>query len=187
MAGVDAAGRAITGALLPEDSFEAEQQVTIALAAWQSTPVCKNVEFRCRIHVSLPERDAVRYEPFAEARRTARLATVLAEDASTDLLRTHLSDVTSARLWWLKQYLDQPGQDLSWKVFDEHVRPLIADAHRPERDIDRLARIILTSTDRISDDPTRLETFLQVLEKTFEIMGWPDLSADVGTLSERPG
>jgi hypothetical protein len=175
----------ITRALLPEQAFEAQQKVTIALTPWQPAS-CRGVAFRGRLEVTLPEPDLARAEEFAAARRAVRLDTVLAEDASTSLCETHLSDITKARLWWLRQNLSQPGSDLSWAAFDEHVRPLVAEAHRPEDDVDRLAHILLTTTGRVSEDPPLREALLQVLQHTFAVMKWPDLAAEIRKLNHHP-
>jgi hypothetical protein len=174
--------RTVTEALAPEEVFRAEQRVRVELANWQPTSRYRDVEFLTRIRASIGRRDAVRAAQFAEMRRSAWMASFIAEDASMAALNTHLSDVSRARVWWLKQQLSQREPDVSWKVFDEHIRPLIADAHRPERDVDRMARILVASTDRISEDPSRLPILLQVMEKTFDFMKWPELSAEVREL-----
>ena len=176
----------ITSALFPEQVFEAQQEVTIALTPWQPASY-RGVTFRGRLELALPESDLARSEEFATARRTARLNAVLAEDASTSLRETHLSNITAARLWWLRQHLGQPGADLSWTAFDEHVRPLVAETHRPEDDIDRLAHVLLMTTDRVSENPPRRETLIQVLQRTFEVMNWPDLAAEIKDLNHYPG
>jgi hypothetical protein len=184
-AGMNKTASDITGVLFPEQVFEAEQKVTMALAPWRPTSAYRDVAFRGQLELTLPERDLVRAEEFTEARRAARLDVVLAEDASASLWESHLSDITRARLWWLRQYLSQPGPDLSWKAFDEHVRPLVAEAHRPEDDIDRLARILLTTTDRVGDDPRLLRTLLQIFQRAFEVMDWPDLAAEINDLNHQ--
>ncbi|MFI0421709.1 hypothetical protein [Spongiactinospora sp. 9N601] len=177
--------RTITQTLAPDEVFSAEQRVRVKLADWQRTSAYRDIEFLTRIRVTLGRRDAVRSEQFADARRSAWLASFIAEDASMAALNTHLADVTRARVWWLRQQLNQHEPDLSWEVFDERVRPLIADAHRPERDIDRMARILVATTDRISEDPSRLPILLQVMETTFDFMKWPELSAEVRELRTR--
>ncbi|MGI8335984.1 hypothetical protein ACRYCC_39080 [Actinomadura scrupuli] len=177
----------ITRDLFPEQVFEAEQSVTVALAPWQPTSAYRDIEYRGRLELTLPEHDLARSEAFAQARRAARLDVVLAEDASASLCKSHLADITRARLWWLTQYLSQPGPDLSWKAFDEHVRPLVAEVHRPESDIDRLAHILLTTTDRISEDPRLQRTLLQVFQAVFEMMNWTDLAAQINDFNHQFG
>jgi hypothetical protein len=175
----------ITRTLVPERVFEAQQAVAIALTPWQPASY-RGIAFRGRLELTLPEPDLARTEEFATARRAARLEAVLAEDASTSLCETHLSNITTARLWWLRQHLGQPSADLSWTAFDEYVRPLVAEAHRPEDDIDRLAHVLLMTTDRVSKDSPLRETLIQVLQRTFEVMKWSDLAAEIRDLNHFP-
>jgi hypothetical protein len=176
----------ITSALFPEQLFEAEQKVTIALTPWQPIEG-QNLVFRGRLQLTLSERDLAHSREFAAARRAALLPMVAAEDASASLRETHLSDITKARVWWLRQYLDQPGSDVSWKAFDEHVRPLVTDSIRTKDDIDRLAHVILTATGRISEDPRQRKTLLQVLEYAFNFMDWRDLASEMSEFEHDPG
>jgi hypothetical protein len=185
LAGAKAAAKSVTEKLLPEEAFEAEQQLTIQLASWTPTPAYGDVEFRGRMRVSLPRPDLARSERFSEARRAGRLETVLAEDAVTSLSEDHLSNITRASLWWLRQHLSQPEPDLSWETFDQRVRPLVAEVHRSKDDVERLAHILLAATGRISEDPILQQRLLWILQQSFELVEWNDLAEMTNELGGR--
>ncbi|RSN66620.1 hypothetical protein DMH08_15665 [Actinomadura sp. WAC 06369] len=179
--------RSITEKLLPEEVFEAEQQLTMALATWMPTPTYSDVEFRGRMSVSLTGPDLVRSERFSEARRAGRLETVLAEDAVVSLSEDHLSDITRASLWWLRQYLSQPEPDLSWETFDQRVRPLVAKVAHSKDDVERLAHILLAATGRMSEDPGLQQKLIWVLRQSFELVEWSDLAEMTDELGQQTG
>ncbi|MFG6200474.1 MULTISPECIES: hypothetical protein [unclassified Nonomuraea] len=187
LAGTKAASRNVTETLFPEEAFEAEQQLTMKLAGWKPTPAYGDIEFRARMYVSMSEPDLVRSERFSDARRAGRLETVLADDAVISLSEDHLSNITRASLWWLRQHLSQPNPDLSWETFDRHVRPLVAEVHSSKDDVERLAHILLAATGRISEEPVLQQRLLWLLKKSFDLVDWSDLAEMTEELERRTG
>ena len=185
-AGINQIASEITEGLFPEKIFEADQRLTMALAKWRRTSVYQDVTYRGSLRLRLSERDRARAEAFTASRRAARLKVVLAEDALESLCESHLADINRAQLWWLNQYLSQPSPDLSWEAFDKHIRPLVASTRRPMDEVDRLAHILLTATDRVSEDPQLKRTLLHILQRLFEMMDWPDLVVQINNLAQ-PG
>ncbi|MCU1644708.1 MAG: hypothetical protein JWN03_4983 [Nocardia sp.] len=165
--------------LLPDAAIEAEQLVTLKVGHWKATAEYPAIEFKARLGVGLSAADLVRAARFADIRHEAAAAEKIEHDRVKSLSDTVLSDLSIARVWWLRRMLDSGDLDLSWATFDTEVRPIVAETQRHDDPVTRLANILAILADRIKEDDTRLYQLMQVADATLIRMDW---SKDVASM-----
>jgi hypothetical protein len=187
LASVYSAASAKTKCFPPEASFQAEQAVAVILASWQPLEQHCPISLRARLTIDLVAADAAKAERFTEARRAARLDEALARDHMAFLREVALMDEGTARLWWLHRNLTGSEPATSWEVFNDVVRPLIAIGE-PDDPLTRLARTVLTLSDRLNENPQRLHTLANIAELTLRASGMPDAADEVASyVRSQPG
>lgn len=167
----------------PDRLAEVEAACNHALADWCSTSPQEGFEYRAVVAVDLAPEDRANLADYERSQRVARLADVVRRDRLEFLRREVLSDVVVARLWWLDINLSGSDPDTSWQTFDEIVRPVVSHNQTQIDPVERFAKIAATLTDRLSEDPARIENVERLASLLFHQFGWAsDLADEVDSI-----
>ncbi|WP_181699332.1 hypothetical protein [Nocardia sp. GTS18] len=133
--------------------------------------------------VDLAPEDRANLADYERSQRVARLADIVRRDHLEFLRREVLSDIVVARLWWLDLNLSGSDPDTSWQTFDEIVRPVVSKNQSQIDPVERFAKIAATLTDRLSEDPARIEKVERLASFLFRQFGWTsDLTDEVDNI-----
>ncbi|MEC3915963.1 hypothetical protein [Nocardia sp. CDC160] len=171
-----AAASEVTTATAPESLFEAQQRLAIALGQWVGAKVDQRIEFRANLRLSLGPEYERRAQEYALARQAAHVEAVMRQERLRYLGEYILDDLRRAKLWWLSSQIDQTGDaQFDWSTFDKHITPLIDSSSRNEDLKVVVAEVISTLVDRVHDDPTKLQTWENMVKVLLNIVGEPQL------------
>ncbi|WP_067694421.1 hypothetical protein [Nocardia jejuensis] len=175
----------VTCAAAPESLFETGQRLAIALGQWVGVAGNEGIEVRAELQVSLGPESARRAHECALARRAAHVEAVVRKERLRYLGEDILGDRRRAKLWWLASQVDHlEGSRLEWSVFDEHIGPVIDSADRSQDLKVAFAEVISSLVDRVHGDPTKLQTWENMVTVLFNVVGEPGLGERLRPLFE---
>ncbi|MFF9280329.1 hypothetical protein [Streptomyces griseosporeus] len=170
---LDAAGRGITMAHLPEQLDTAQGNLTLAVAQWHAVHDRPGLWLRARITLRLSEPDAARAQTFQDAVRQVTLELRQEQERRERFTATVLTKPDAARTWWLERHLDDLN-GLDWDAFREKVLPLVGAADDTHTNAERIARLLLYVWEKLGADPGQHARFTATVRTVFEQMGWAD-------------
>jgi hypothetical protein len=183
---LDAVGRGITTAHLPEQLDTAQGKLTLAVAQWHAVQGRPGLWLRARITLRLSEPDAARAQLFQDA---VRQVTLQLRQEQERRERFTATTPDAARSWWLERYLDDLN-GLEWDVFREKVLPLVGAVDDTHTKAERIAQLLLYVWEKLGADPGQHARFTATVRTVLDQMGWADavpwLSAEESAAAAEP-